>query len=136
LYAGHSLDAEDANVSEWSGAVFTVTVEDASGEVLDVTNDPNLSWVSSCGGSFEDGIFTAPAVNQPVDCTITVTLADAAGATRCTTGVELVIGADRCRRGTGTCGAGCGCTPGSAFGLVIGVLLLAMRFMPFGKQRN
>jgi len=122
------IQPPDGDVSEWLDAEFQVLLIDAEGTATDVTDSLNLSWRTSCGGSFDGGTFTPPAINQSGPCEITATLNTGDGESLSDAVVVNII-VDRCRRSP-ACGATCGCTPGSAFGLLIGLGLIALRLLP------
>jgi hypothetical protein len=119
-------DADGPVLSEWQDAPLHVEYTATDGTVTDVTESENLAWSSTCGGAFDGGFFIPPSVNQSLPCDLTATLTLESGDVVSQT-VHVVIGFDRCRK-TNACGTDCGCTPGSAFGLITGFGLLLMRF--------
>ena len=94
-----------------------------------MTSDPDITWSSSCGGSFQDGAFTPQSVNRDLPCTITATLTDEDGIVLCSGNLDVIVASDLFRDRHVLCGAGCGCTPGAAFGLLTFLGLVAMRFI-------
>jgi len=121
-------EGQAETVSEWEDAQFEAVLVNADGTTLDVTDSPNLSWSASCGGSFDGGTFTPLAVNQSLACDITATFSvedeEAVSDT-----ITVNIRVDHCRNGR-ACGTSCGCTPGSAFGLITGLGLVALWLLP------
>jgi hypothetical protein len=122
------IPPEADSISEWRNAEFQVVLRQADGTATDVTGSLDLSWDTSCGGSFDGGTFTPPAVNQSGPCEITATF-NAGDDVLMTDTVTVNIQVDHCRNGR-ACGISCGCTPGSAFALITLLGLIALRLLP------
>jgi hypothetical protein len=114
-------------IGEWEDARFVVLLIAVDGTVTDVSENDDLVLSSACGGFFEGPVLSPPAVNQSITCEITATLS--IDAQRISDTMTVNIHVDRCKNGR-ACGASCGCTPGSAFGMLTGLGLLALRLLP------
>jgi hypothetical protein len=123
------------SVSEWDEATFQVVLVAPDGTTQDVTKSPDLTWSTTCGGFVEGGFFTPPAVNESVACTVTAMLPDADGQVAEGTIEITVLRAEPCKPDR-LCGSSCGCTPGSAFGLLTGLGIVVLRFIPRTKRRD